>query len=104
MTAEIFDTLAPTIFGVLKEAAQATFNPQVGGSQLIDVIFTERHQDTDANGVPYGEPRPVAWVQIAQVAQAPLAGDQLVISAVVYTVREVRTDGVGAYELTLSDI
>lgn len=104
MTSAIFDTLAPTIFGVLKEATQATFNPQIGGSQLIDAIFVERHQDTDANGVPYGEPRPVAWVQIAQVAQAPLAGDELVVNAVPYTIREVRTDGVGAYELTLSDI
>lgn len=100
MPAPFFNGLGEAILETFKDVQQAVFTPQVGPAQPIDVIFNDRHEDVDLNGIPYGAPKPTAWIRTGLVN--PAFNDTLVINSVSYLIKEIKPDGLELTQLTLT--
>ena len=102
MPSPFFNGLGNQLLQIFKDSEPATlFSQETDDSRPVSVIFHARHQDTDRNGIPYGAPRPVAWIEIS--SNPPKYGDILTIGEVDYVIRETKPDSLELIELVLSE-
>lgn len=101
MPSPYFDGLGDKCLDIFKDEVKASFRSQTGVIQSIEIIFNDRHQETDMDGRAYGAPKPMAWFKTGLIC--PVYGDLLYVNDAKYIIREVKDDGLELTELTLSD-
>ena len=99
MPSPLFDGMGLSMMETFGERVKAFFKPQSGGVQKIDVIFNDRHQEFDRDGIPIGNPRPVAWHLTGEIKAKD--GDLIEINKVDYIIRDDKPDGLEITELLL---
>lgn len=91
------------MIGIFGEDAKATFRPKNGRPQPVEIIFNARHQEVDLDGKPYGEEKPVAWIQKDTKNCKPKYDDEFEIDGKLYIVRETKFDGLELDEIVLTE-
>lgn len=87
---------------VFKDPEKGVFYSNDGGGGVeLDVIFLDNHVETDNNGIPYGSPRPTAWIK--QDCVNPKYGDYIIIEGYEYIIREVEPASDQYTKLILQD-
>jgi hypothetical protein len=83
-----------------------TYTPEGGAAASIVGIFDEAHEGTefDADGLAVLTTRPVLWVKLDDMAQAPHVRDTAVIGATTYEVTSTQADGSGGMDLYLVEV
>jgi len=100
MTSSYFDGFGDSLMTVFKDTIEAIFEPVIGDTETVEIIFNACHQEVDIDGVPYGAEKPVAWFKTGVIT--PKDRDKIVINTIEYIIRDVKPDGLELTELTLS--
>lgn len=102
MKAPIFNGTFDVILKTFKDPAKGVFYPSDGGPSVeVDYIFLDNHQEIDERGIPYGSPKPKAWIK--QGCIDPKYGDYIILEGTEYTIREVEPASDQYIRLILQD-
>lgn len=73
------------------------FTPSGGAAEAVTAIWYDSAEDVQIlDGVPVISPALFVVFRLADLSQAPAAGDGVTVDGTSYTISEVRADGLGA--------
>lgn len=102
MKAPVFNGVFDIILKTFKDPVKGVFYPGDGGASAeVDFLFLDNHRDVDDRGVPYGSPKPTAWIK--QGCVDAKYGDYIIIEGTEYTIREVEPASDQYTKLILQD-
>jgi hypothetical protein len=83
-----------------------TYTPEGGSPESVTGVFDAAYEGTeiDGDGLPVITSRPMLWLKLVDMSQAPHARDQAVIGSTTYEVTNTEIDGSGGIRLMLVEV